>query len=468
MHPQSFRAALAALLVVAGCGDATGPDAAGELTPVTTSATGTPGWLLDDSLEVRLLDDEGRPVAGQLVRWSSAVEGAWFGPDTARTNTDGRARTAYAPGWALGPQQVEATAGGARTTITVTATGMALRDVARWHAFTCGVDTGSRLWCWSTPTVGTSPRRLTAAERPTALEASRRFAVLRGGDGGGSPSLCAIEVTGNHFCMNGNDTTASGALPAWSTFGAPVRFREYALFYERVSPGSGYGRQCGVDEAQVAWCSGRNSNGESGHGTTLTNADWIPVNTTLRFRQIRNNSPQTTCGLAVDGTLHCWGNGARSLVSDPPSGVINLPRPSRFPELRFTQIALTLGGWCGITNGDSRLLCFNLAGPTPTVDPSRPSPVQGLPTTATSLWGDPSGGWFVSGGRLHRLGFNTGIVRYTGYDAANTMVPSLSNVVRIVSSSARLWCVEHASRATICGVPDGRPAAVPLPLGGAS
>ena len=88
-----------------------------------TAVVGTP---LADSLIVRLTDSKDRPVADTLVTFKlvGSNAGTDFIPDTARTDTDGRARAKWVLGQTVGDQEVQAVlvAGTLKVTFQATAT----------------------------------------------------------------------------------------------------------------------------------------------------------------------------------------------------------------------------------------------------------------------------------------------------------------------------------------------------------
>jgi len=75
-HPAWRLATAASLVVVFGCNDST--DTSGsrvaELRVVwSPTLTGTPGWLVADSIVVKALDDEGNPLAGVRLDWAGGA-----------------------------------------------------------------------------------------------------------------------------------------------------------------------------------------------------------------------------------------------------------------------------------------------------------------------------------------------------------------------------------------------------------
>ncbi|HST57171.1 MAG TPA: Ig-like domain-containing protein, partial [Longimicrobium sp.] len=97
-------------------------DQPAALTREPATASGQAGTALADSLRARVLDRYGNPVAGVTVSWSAQNGGA-VSPATSQTGADGRARTQWTLGPALGEQTAQASAAGLTSvTFSTTAT----------------------------------------------------------------------------------------------------------------------------------------------------------------------------------------------------------------------------------------------------------------------------------------------------------------------------------------------------------
>jgi endoglucanase len=117
--PAAHACALAAIALFAACSDSggggggtpTGPTGGGQ--PVglqaagSTHFNGAPGYPLDDSVAVKVVDRSGSGVAGVTVQFSAGSGSGSFSPATAQTDAGGIARAA----WTLGAAPGEQTAG---------------------------------------------------------------------------------------------------------------------------------------------------------------------------------------------------------------------------------------------------------------------------------------------------------------------------------------------------------------------
>jgi hypothetical protein len=132
----AFTAAAALCTLAAGCGgdNLTLPDptAAAQLEAISgMGQVGSVGTLLAEPLVVRVLDSEDRPVPEVRVAFvpGSGAEGSAVEPDTAETDSDGRASVRWALGTATGSQALIAKVVG-NTSLTAQFTAVAGAGVA--------------------------------------------------------------------------------------------------------------------------------------------------------------------------------------------------------------------------------------------------------------------------------------------------------------------------------------------------
>lgn len=430
------------------------------------SPEGTPGWVLDDSLEVRVTDGANRPRAGVPVVWRTTEPGALVRPDTTWTDHAGRARSSYVPGWRLGDQRVEASAEGRTTALTVRATGLRLRETAYFQReVLCGLDLDDRLWCFP-PYRGGRPVPLPNHHRPIPVAHDTRFRHLRSTDlplGGEEEAMCAVSHAGDLWCARGADgeTHSSSGLtvPVLRRLATPFQVRDVEL----GGGWSGTGFQCAIDTADRVWCRGNNREGALGDGTQVSRATWAPVASTERFQALTLSS-STTCGLTLEGAVYCWGYAESFLGRRQQFRPVTTPEPVPWPALRYARISHAASGICGVsTLGGGQLLCWGPVFPTPTVDSTRPSSLDGLPAAASSVGGDAQGGRFTSGGRLYLFGYDADVGSDAEYRGANRLAPEPTGVVAVISRNSPHWCVTHEGGAVICSSMFKHPVGVPLP-----
>lgn len=460
---------LLAATAVAACGESpTGPGGPASLSFITTEASGTPGWLLDDSLEVRLISTNGNPMPGVEVEWSTTAAGGFFSQRSTSTDDRGIARVEFAPGWARGTQTVTATVGSRTASLDVQVTSMEFIATEVLDRRVCGLDTDGRMWCWPeySPTYSHAtihPMRLHPDVRPIPVATSLSFTVLRsytnpwGSDPG---SICVITAGGELWCatrtdFDGPQLTAS-SVPTLHRVQTPVPVTDWA-------GGGHFGdNECILDTSGFAWCRGLNQYGQLGDGTTTNSDAWRPVQGGLRFAEITVGD-RDACAIALNGRPYCWGGNSNSRLGITPAA-FSVPVPTPVDgDMRLQRITNASSGLCGIAAfGTPELLCWGPTFPARRINASTPSGIQGIPTTATSLGGDTFGGRITHDGRLYRFGYNGGwVADFEFY--SDQLEPDLTGIDRLVSLTSYYWCVRHESGSTICSTVRSRPVGVPLP-----
>lgn len=121
---------------------------------------------------------------------------------------------------------------------------------------------------------------------------------------------------------------------------------------------------CGLTADGEAWCWGRNHYGQLGTGTR-SDSEPVPVAvaTTLRFRSLAAGAWHT-CGVALDGSAHCWGYNWYGQLGDGTFSEA-VPSPTAVSsEASFDSIAAGHYHTCGVTT-DARTFCwgYNRGGP---------------------------------------------------------------------------------------------------------
>lgn len=460
---------LAAAAVTACSESPTGPGGPASLSFITTEASGTPGWLLDDSLEVRVTSGNGTPLAGVTVEWSAGADGAFLSETSTTTDSDGRARVEFAPGWARGTQTVTATVGSHTASLDVQVTSMEFIATEVLDRRVCGLDTEGRMWCWPEYSHEVHPMRLDNARRPIPVQTALRFVALRSyGHGYGWTGLmCAITATGDAWCADEGDFSGpheeAASVPTLQQLSTPAPVADLAIGQGSSSSDL---NMCMLDTDGFAWCRGPNLYGQLGDGTTTDSDTWQPVQGGLRFTEITVGD-RDACAIALNGQPYCWGGNANSRLGITPAA-FSVPTPTPVDgDMRLQRITNASGGLCGIAAfGSPDLICWGPTFPADRIDPGEPSGIQGLPLTATSLGGDWAGGRIVNDGRLYRFGYNGGWVADFEFNAAGAhplLEPHITGVEQLLSRTSYYWCVRHESGSTICSTVDDRPVGVPVP-----
>jgi alpha-tubulin suppressor-like RCC1 family protein len=168
---------------------------------------------------------------------------------------------------------------------------------------------------------------------------------------------CSVRVVGGESCWGAVHPELFGGREAVT---APRQAAFTPRFRQVTRTGIRHG--CGLEDDGRAWCWGENFFGAAGRREGL-GADGpvapAPVESTLRFRDIASEW-SSTCGVAMDGGLHCWGD-ARWFGADTaslPTCVVSSGRPRRCApaptrialDVPVERIVMGAGRACALTD----------------------------------------------------------------------------------------------------------------------
>lgn len=187
----------------------------------------------------------------------------------------------------------------------------------------------------------------------------------------GELHTCGVTDDGRILCWGDHRHRQLGIGDAGGATEAPIpKPVETGLRFRAVAAGSEH--TCGLSDDGGAWCWGSHRMGQLGvgEGTDLDTCRDIlgefpcsdvpvPVAGGLRFQAI-DAGADGTCGLADDGSVHCWGSALAELAADTCREE-RLPcnrRPAAVPGGRtFASIAAFGPSGCGLTS-DGEALCW--------------------------------------------------------------------------------------------------------------
>ena len=175
-----------------------------------------------------------------------------------------------------------------------------IRAVDVGWGFSCALDAVGQAWCWGENSYGQLGTGTAGAEQtsPVAVTGGQVFVQISGGFG----HTCGLDVSGVAWCWGRNDEGQLG-IGSTTQFAAPVAVAGGHQFVHIVA---GEVHTCAIDDMSQAWCWGDNSGGQLGDGTTLTRTMPTAVASSVTFAQISGGYLHT-CGVAA-GTLYCWGD----------------------------------------------------------------------------------------------------------------------------------------------------------------
>lgn len=356
---QRVVAAWMAAPLLGACGSTPSnptPDAGATLHLVAGGAQSqVAGYLLSDTIVVRLTDADNQPIAFAPI---DAVvdfdDGAPFAAVTsidARTRADGTARFTWRLGLTVGSQTFRITSGSAEgiepLTVTATAITNRFRALGGSDDGLCAIDLSGQLGCWEPLAATDHPPRFMAHptdQRFTALAVYRLASGLHHG--------CAVATTARIWCFDADGATVRNLAEVPGSYPTLSGITTSSSDLDADPP------FCGLDADGAAWCWGSNTTGVLGDGSTTDRAAPAPVATPIRFTKVSTGSHHA-CAVTSTGSIWCWGSNvsAQAGVAASPSPV---PLPRRLVEsVQFADVAvITDHASCAVGIGGGGAWCW--------------------------------------------------------------------------------------------------------------
>jgi alpha-tubulin suppressor-like RCC1 family protein len=231
--------------------------------------TVTVGGSLAVPLTVRITDQFGNPITGDLVVFNDSIgNGGSMTPATAATDVTGSASSVWKVGAMAGVQRVRVrTAGSGGQVVRFATTALlTFRDVFAGEYFACGVTTNDRAYCWgfgengqlgiqsaisrNAPTWPVTSVDTIAGPYPSLRDVS-----------GGADHTCGVSIARGLLCWGFSPDTRA-FLTASSTFALPAGGSPGISSVRMVVTGQSF--SCYISLGGNATCSGTNENGELG------------------------------------------------------------------------------------------------------------------------------------------------------------------------------------------------------------
>ncbi|MEO5826979.1 MAG: hypothetical protein ABIR59_13920 [Gemmatimonadales bacterium] len=339
--------------LLAGCA-AEPASAPAVVTPPTAerggNQAGTPGYLLADSLEIRVVDANGESVRGVAVTWETQPTNGVVSPGSPVTNANGVARAAWRMPAGEGTHWASARVGSQPAArFAAHASSAELSSVGGTADALCGVTLLGAIRCWRPPTRDSIPMSgvVATTDRTVALAFAR-------------DKWCAVSVTGRITCFTIADLYRTGRfVPAQAFASLLTSFGPQLVSLAAAADGESPPVFCGLTSGGEAWCWGNNAHGQMGDGT-IGGVVELPVKVTMldTFREL-DVSEQSACGITVSGAPWCWGSNATALIG-PKGGLVGSPIPRAVATAdRYFTMALTLGGTaCGLRGTTGQAACW--------------------------------------------------------------------------------------------------------------
>ena len=336
------------LLSLLACGgtESTGPSESlpsepevAEVELLPPGAAAVPGSTVPFQATARA--KSGLHIAGAVIEWSSSDE------SVATVDAEGRV-TAIS----LGIAEIIARSGGESTTAPVVVIEEEFVSVTASGVHSCGLMGDGRAYCWGGNSSGmlghgvTYERSLT----PVPVTGDHIFSVVYSGTGA---TTCGVDEAGVARCWghNSNEELGNGATQVETCpDGALCSTVPVAIDTEErfAWAGSLYKHSCALQHDGTSYCWGFNPGGQTGTDTEGSFFQHYPelVETDLRFESV-DGGFNHSCGLATDGTIHCWGSAAFGVKGPEGEGGRSLAPMGDGHEFA----AVASGGWhaCGLT-----------------------------------------------------------------------------------------------------------------------
>jgi alpha-tubulin suppressor-like RCC1 family protein len=207
-------------------------------------------------------------------------------------------------------------------TPTAVAGTLTFTTVAAGGAITCGLTAPGTAYCWGWNGLGQLGTGDTVSRlAPTLVAGNVTFAMLSAGP----THACGLTATGVAYCWgyNGDGELATGDTLPRTVPTAVTGGHTYA------SVNATRFTSCGVTSAGAAFCWGGNQAGQLGNGTNGTGAyssTPVAVAGGLSFAAV-SGSGRHTCGLTSGNVAYCWGRNREGQLGNGVT--LNSPVPAR-------------------------------------------------------------------------------------------------------------------------------------------
>jgi alpha-tubulin suppressor-like RCC1 family protein len=264
-----------------------------------------------------------------------------------------------------------------------------LSTVVSGGNFSCGLAVeGGGIWCWG-GTRNATPGQLDASGLSTMVAGGRHLCGINAdrqaycwGDGvdgklgigidHGSPAYpalvsgslswvqlsagmlntCGVTSDNYIYCWGSNSSKQLGDPDFTSTAWEPHKVPIGSTLFRTVTVGNEH--VCALSTSDVAYCWGRNVEGQLGDGTTSSpRTSPAVVSGAPKFGSISAGRDHT-CAVAGDGTGYCWGANDVGQLGDGTTTRSTVPVKVAAPNgLPFASITAADGYTCGLTTNNA-------------------------------------------------------------------------------------------------------------------
>jgi alpha-tubulin suppressor-like RCC1 family protein len=210
----------------------------------------------------------------------------------------------------------------------------------------CAVGVEGKSWCWGLNQLGQlGTGDTTAGYEPRAAVEGYSLSKISVSTGGAFS--CGITTGGRAYCWGNQEGGRLGdgtSAPSGQFVTAPVPVAGDRTYIDIAAGGD---HACAIATGGAAYCWGHNERGQLGTGNAANSAVPMAVAGGLTFTSITTHQ-MVTCGIAADGSGYCWGYGDSGNLGSGSTAASNVPVQIK-GGLKFTSLQLGVWTACGVT-----------------------------------------------------------------------------------------------------------------------
>ncbi len=191
--------------------------------------------------------------------------------------------------------------------------GVAFSKISAGGSHTCALGLNGIAYCWGygfAGRLGNGAVTDQSLPTPVTMPAARTFTTIASG----GAHTCAIDDLGRGWCWGAGGTSQLGN-GGWSDVSVPTLVSmPSATTFTAIT--AGFGHTCAITNTTAIRCWGYNNSGQVGNGTTSNVTTPAGLNDGGRGYVDVHAGYLTTCAVAANGDVYCWGHNNRGQVGD--------------------------------------------------------------------------------------------------------------------------------------------------------